>query len=112
MMKVLLQYPWFGNVREMENVIQRYVVLKSEEAIIEELAAPAELDPLPEKKAVADQKGWPSLKEVHREAVMKAEADVIRKALESTNWNRKKAAVLLNISYKALLYKMKACNLK
>ena len=112
MMKVLLQYPWFGNVREMENVIQRYVVLRSEEAIIEELAAPAELDPLPEKKEVADPKGWPSLKEVHREAVMKAEADVIRKALESTNWNRKKAAVLLNISYKALLYKMKACNLK
>ena len=112
MMKVLLQYPWFGNVREMENVIQRYVVLRSEEAIIEELAAPAELVPLPEKKEVADPKGWPSLKEVHREAVMKAEADVIRKALESTNWNRKKAAVLLNISYKALLYKMKACNLK
>jgi two-component system response regulator AtoC len=112
MIKVLLQYPWFGNVREMENVIQRYVVLKSEDAIIEELAAPAGIDPLPEKKGVAEQKGWPSLKEVHREAVMKAEAEVIRKALESTNWNRKKAATLLNISYKALLYKMKACNLK
>jgi two-component system response regulator AtoC len=49
------------------------------------------------------------LKEVQREAIIKAESEVIRKALELTNWNRKKAAGILNISYKALLYKIKEC---
>ena len=113
MVKVLLQYPWFGNVREMENVIQRYVVLKSEEAIIEELSSPREGEPATEQKQVLlEKRGLPSLKEVHREAVIKAEGEIIGKALESTRWNRKKAASLLHISYKALLYKMKACDIK
>jgi len=113
MVKVLLQYPWFGNVREMENVIQRYVVLRSEEAIIEELSSTKESEPNTEQKPVLlEKRGLPSLKEVHREAVVKAEAEIIRKALESTRWNRKKAASLLHISYKALLYKMKACDIK
>jgi two-component system response regulator AtoC len=48
---------------------------------------------------------------VHREAIVKAESEVIRKALELTNWNRKKAADMLNISYKALLYKIKECGI-
>ena len=51
------------------------------------------------------------MKQAHQEAVLKAESEIIRKALEQTKWNRKKAAMILNISYKALLYKMKACAL-
>jgi DNA-binding NtrC family response regulator len=63
------------------------------------------------KEINPDKKAWPSLREVHREATVKAESEVIRKALELTNWNRKKAADILNISYKALLYKIKGCGI-
>ena len=51
------------------------------------------------------------MKDINREAMKKAEAEVILKALEMTNWNRKKAAYKLNISYKALLYKIKETGL-
>lgn len=111
-MKAFLQHHWFGNVRELENMIQRIVVLGNEEAIIEELA-PAVTKELPKEGKGIDshKKTWPSLKEVQREAAIKAESEVIRRALELTNWNRKKAAKLLNISYKALLYKIKECGI-
>jgi two-component system response regulator AtoC len=112
MTKLLLQHRWSGNIRELENVLQRYVVLRDENAIIEELTpsinSPSEVE---QGTLLDEKKEWVSLKDVHREAVLRAEAEVIRKALDKTNWNRKKAAVLLNISYKALLYKMKACGL-
>jgi two-component system response regulator AtoC len=109
MMKAFLRHHWLGNVRELENVIQRLVVLGNEKAIIEELTPVTQKDSIPEKKkkTVLNKKTWPSLKDINREAMKKAEAEVILKALEMTNWNRKKAAHKLNISYKALLYKIK-----
>jgi two-component system response regulator AtoC len=110
-MKVFLQYHWFGNVRELENVIQRMIVLGNEKVIIEELTAVDKKEPTPIAKVPNLNRKWPSLKEVHREATLKAETEVIRKALEMTNWNRKKAAELLSISYKALLYKIKECGI-
>jgi DNA-binding NtrC family response regulator len=112
-MKAFSEHPWVGNVRELENVIQRLVVLGNEETIVEELTPVSKEDPLPEKKKKLPplQKTWPSLKEVHQEAIKKAESEMILKALEMTNWNRKKAADKLNISYKALLYKIKETNL-
>jgi two-component system, NtrC family, response regulator AtoC len=111
-MKAFSEHPWVGNVRELENVIQRLVVLGNEEAIIEELTPVTKEDPIPEKKKmVPAKKVWPSLKEVHQEAIKKAESEMILKALEMTNWNRKKTADILNISYKALLYKIKETSL-
>jgi two-component system response regulator AtoC len=109
LIKVFSQHHWLGNVRELENVIQRFVVLGNEKAIIEELAPMTKKDTVLGKrdKTSPTQKSWPSLKEVNREAIKKAESETIRKALEMTNWNRKKAANILNISYKALLYKIK-----
>jgi transcriptional regulator with GAF, ATPase, and Fis domain len=111
-MKMIMQHQWLGNVRELENVIQRYIILGDEEAIMDELGLLMKRDH-PHIQAVLAplKKAWPSLREVHHEAIIKAESEMIRKALERTNWNRKKAASLLNISYKALLYKIKACNL-
>ena len=111
-MKMIMQHQWLGNVRELENVIQRYIILGDEEAIMDELGLLMKRDH-PHIQAVLAplKKAWPSLREVHHEAIIKAESKMIRKALERTNWNRKKAASLLNISYKALLYKIKACNL-
>jgi two-component system response regulator AtoC len=110
-MKVFLQYHWLGNVRELENVIQRIIVLGNEKVILDELASAINKEPVQIQEASHPPRKWPSLKEVHREAIAKAEAEVIRKALEMTNWNRKKAAGLLNISYKALLYKIKECGI-
>ena len=54
----------------------------------------------------------PPLKDVSRLAAMEAEGVVIRRALEKTEWNRRRAAELLQISYKALLYKMRDCGIK
>jgi transcriptional regulator with GAF, ATPase, and Fis domain len=112
MMEALFKYEWLGNIRELENVIQRVIVLGNEKVIMEELASVSQEEPTQTTKVThLHEKPWPSLKEVQREATMKAEAEVIRKALDLTNWNRKKAADLLNISYKALLYKIKECNI-
>ena len=110
-LKVFLQYHWLGNVRELENVIQRMIVLGNEAVIIEELTSENMKEPAPIAKAPNLNRKRPSLKEVHREATLKAETEVIGKALKMTNWNRKKAAELLNISYKALLYKIKECGI-
>jgi len=113
LIKVFSQYHWSGNVRELENVIQRFVVLGNEKAIVEELSPVARIDSIPAKKTkmVPTKKSWPSLKEVHRDAIKKAESEIILKALETTNWNRKKAANILEINYKTLLYKIKECGL-
>jgi len=110
-MRALLQYRWLGNVRELENLIQRYVILGDEQVIVSELISATKIERIQEKGVASPRGTSPSLKEVHREAVMNAESEVIRKALELTNWNRRKAAGMLNISYKALLYKIKACNI-
>ena len=109
LIKGFSQHHWLGNVRELENVIQRFVVLGNEKAIIEELAPVTKKNIVLGKKEKTSptQKSWPSLKEVNKEAIEKAESETILKALEMTNWNRKKAANILNISYKALLYKIR-----
>ena len=112
-MKAFSKHHWLGNVRELENVIQRLIVLGDEKAIIEELTPVAKKDSIPEikKKKISTKKSQPSLKEINREAIKKAESEIILKALEMTNWNRKKAAHKLKISYKALLYKIRETGL-
>jgi len=52
------------------------------------------------------------LKQISKRASMNAEKKVIRKVLNQTNWNRKKTAQILQISYKALLYKIKECQIE
>jgi transcriptional regulator with GAF, ATPase, and Fis domain len=111
MMEVFLRYRWLGNVRELENMIQRIIVLGNEKVILDELSPLIREESTEVSKGSCNDGKWPSLKEVHREAIIKAESEVIRNALIKTNWNRKKAADLLNISYKALLYKIKECGI-
>ncbi len=101
-------HAWSGNVRELENMVHRYVVLGKEEAMIEEFApsvTPAQT--IGEKKVFLPERDRRSLREIQQEAVLRAECELISKVLDRTNWNRKKSAELLNISYKALLYKIK-----
>jgi len=112
-LRLFSQHLWPGNVRELENVVHRYVVLGDEGKWIEDSFSVIESDP---SNGGKNSNGSPnlsqSLKEIQRQAIMKAECEVISKVLAQTNWNRRKSAELLSISYKALLYKMKACGIQ
>jgi two-component system response regulator AtoC len=102
-------HSWPGNLRELENTIKRYLVLGDERAIIDEL------NPRHTSGSFAaageDQEASGGLKCMVRNLKGSAEAAVIAQTLEGTGWNRKAAANDLQISYKALLYKIKQYNL-
>ncbi len=116
-MEVFMKYHWPGNVRELENMVRRMVVLGNEQAVLEEIAVRDE-PALPEEEPgdlldlgalgadFSDGQGI-DLKAISRRAAQIAEKRVIERVLQQTRWNRKEAASRLQISYKALLYKMK-----
>src|SRR5262249_35044183 len=102
-----LRYRWPGNLRELGNLVKRYLVLGQEDLVIEQLqvrtGASEEREEFP---AAASARGV-GLKALVRSLKNDAEAKEIQRALEKTNWNRRAAAAQLSISYKALLYKIK-----
>jgi DNA-binding NtrC family response regulator len=93
----------------LENTIKRYLILADEQAIIEELAPRQSTESA--EPGGKDNGGNGSLKNLVRYLKGGAESAAIAKTLESTGWNRKAAACDLQISYKALLYKIKQYNL-
>jgi DNA-binding NtrC family response regulator len=109
MMQALINHSWPGNVRELENTIKRYLVLEDERAIINELTALRDADSI--SLAREDRNSRPGLKRIVRGVKGNAEAVVIAQTLENHRWNRRAAAAELQISYKALLYKIKQYNL-
>lgn len=117
-MSLLLRHAWPGNIRELENVARKIVALGDERLAIHDLTVengfkPPELLPdaarIPEHGSSQIPSG--SLKEAARAASRQAERAMILNQLERTRWNRKRAARELQISYKALLYKLKQLGL-
>ena len=96
------QYQWPGNIRELENVIRRYVILGSDTSVILD----ALLSRVDDDVAIAVD-GTSSLKDMTRQATRALERRIISRTLEIHGWNRKRVARALNISYRALLYKIK-----
>jgi len=140
-----LDYEWPGNIRELENMIKRFVILQDEEMVKRELAkprvmpnpagvtappseyspayhAPPAADTAPpaaddededaEASEIPPSQDGRRLAEVAREAALTAERAVISDTLKQVHWNRRKAAVLLGVSYKTLLNKIKETGLE
>jgi len=132
-LRLFAEYEWPGNVRELENLIKRTVILGSDESIRRELAdaiagrtlragpIPAlQTRPVPAAAAATPAADLPvaappalvgSLKDIARHAAREAEKELIYRTLQQTRWNRREAAEILGISYKALLYKIKEAEL-
>jgi two-component system, NtrC family, response regulator AtoC len=136
---VFLSYHWPGNVRELENTIRKFLIFLDEESVEQELrrkvsrtliaasgsaqntAARSEAHhPMivsPEtqlanpQRAGASTVSLPVLKQLAR-ANQEAQRTAILAALKTTRWNRRQAAILLHIEYKALLYKMRVLSIK
>ncbi len=101
-LSLLLNYSWPGNIRELQNTVKKMVTLGDEGVAMADLVTSTG-DPQPPGVAVEKL----SLKEAARAASRLAERELILKVLARTRWNRKRAAQTLQISYKALLYKLK-----
>src|SRR5438477_7811404 len=143
-MRKLVEYDYPGNVRELENLVRRLVVLRDERFVLDELKAAQARRPAASTSAQTGPAGGVlppanqgmsqppprehshppapvvqmignaetvSLKEIARQAALRAEREAISAMLARTNWNKRKAAARLQISYKALLYKIKDCGL-
>jgi two-component system response regulator AtoC len=96
----LKDYAWPGNLHELQDVAKAIVVLGDEALVLGGLRGLSVLSGGRNAARV-------SLKEVSKAASREAEKELILKALNKTRWNRRRAAQELQISYKALLYKLK-----
>lgn len=106
-MQLLAKHAWPGNIRELENLIERYVILGSEDAVASELLNWEQTHVEPEISV----EGQIHLKKVTRQAVHDLEKKIILSVLEANRWNRKRTASALKISYRALLYKIRRAGL-
>jgi DNA-binding NtrC family response regulator len=117
-------YHWPGNVSELERLVKSAVLKGDEESILENVSIKIidyktannhgdleEVIELEDINKYLEGRDNLSLKEVCSEFMIKTEKALMKRALGRTNWNRKKAAVLLDISYKSLLNKIKSYEL-
>ena len=115
LLNALQKYPWPGNIRELENTIKGLVLFDQEEAALEKLSLQAadgpNESPVESPRSVSN---WSfsdndpfNLKGATKRAVEQAEKEIILSTLTKTNWNRKLTSKLLQVSYKALLYKIR-----
>jgi two-component system response regulator AtoC len=137
-LRLFAEYEWPGNVRELENLVKRMVILGSDTSIRRDVAdaiagRTLRMGPIPVLEHAAAAAAAPaaaatsapapvppsapppafsgSLKDIGRMAAREAERELIYRTLQQTRWNRREAAEILGISYKALLYKIKEAEL-
>jgi two-component system response regulator AtoC len=139
-MRLFAEYEWPGNVRELENLLKRAVILGSDDSIRRDLAeaiagrrqisspipalqarpavagvasvvAAASIPPPEPATPIDGRVPAGSLKDIARHAAREAERELIYRTLQQTRWNRREAAEILGVSYKALLYKIKEAEL-
>jgi two-component system, NtrC family, response regulator AtoC len=122
LLQAMLEYEWPGNLRELENMMRRLLVIQDPEDLMRQLlsagaprsgaGATQAGVALPngvirfQPAGAASSMGFPVLEQV-TEANRKAETEAILRALDVSRWNRKQAAKILRVDYKALLYKMR-----
>src|SRR5260370_571979 len=106
-MESLSNREWRGNIRELENVVARYSILGSLDTV--------EPERPPRRSFMAAHQvgldGTIPLKRIAKQAVREMEGNLILNALRENKWNRRKAALALNISYRALIYKIREAGL-
>jgi two-component system response regulator AtoC len=107
LMRLLQAYHWPGNIRQLENLIKRYVILGTEACISSDLAEPAPNN----FDFEIPMEGPVPLKKITSQAVHRLEKEIILKVLQAHHWNRRRAAESLKISYRALLYKIRDAGL-
>ena len=96
--ELLSEYDWPGNIRELENVIERAVILCGKDKITSDDFV------IPSKPALNDQGEFPQLKDIEKEYILKV--------LENTDWNKSKASKLLGLDRKTLYHKLKKYGLE
>jgi two-component system response regulator AtoC len=112
-----VEYSWPGNIRELENAVKRIVVLGTAKGVPQELeskvrAGSRAVAPISTEQGIGTAVNVTlGLKDIARQAARDAEREAIKDMLDRVHWNRTKAARLLHISYKALLYKIVQCGL-
>ena len=105
----LQQHPWSGNVRELENVVRRLVVLADVEGEIEALVARGRIRGRNGHGLVPQPAE--GLREIARRAAREAERRALEDVLHQVHWNRAAASRILQVSYKTLLHKIVDCGL-
>jgi transcriptional regulator with PAS, ATPase and Fis domain len=132
-------YEWPGNIRELENMIKRIVILQDESLVVREMSRtprsavayvaagvgdpsvvaeePDDLEAdgadeeAPPEVPVATAPAGSRLADVAKAAAVKAERAIIEETLKQVRWNRRRAAEQLGVSYKTLLNKIKECGI-
>ena len=106
----LLEYSWRGNVRELESMICRMVVLQDGEQAFEHLVVRCrQMEPSAPRSTSLSTEG---LRDIARRGAQEAERTALAEVLERVQWNRAEAARILKVSYKTLLNKITDCQLK
>ena len=121
LLEACLQYPWPGNLPELQNFVRRYLIMGNEAGLLNSLrqsgasfipAGTGKDTPGSSSSLAEGGKSGHGLKSLLRNLKGETEASAISNALEQTQWNRRQAARLLNISYRGMLYKIREYGLQ
>jgi two-component system response regulator AtoC len=103
-LSLMRSYEWPGNIRQLDNLIRRYVLVGDEEQLMAELTPTEKIRA--DLAAEVDVSAPISLKLVTKKATHDLERQIILKVLKANSWNRQRTAKWLKISYRSLLYKL------